>query len=28
VEFLVEFSLRDVEVTLDFPLKHKRTEIE
>ena len=28
VEFLVEFSLRDVEVTLDFPLKHTRTEIE
>jgi len=28
VEFLVEFSLRDLEVTLDFPLKHKRTEIE
>jgi creatinine amidohydrolase len=28
VEFLVEFSLRDLEVTLDFPLKHQRTEIE
>ena len=28
VEFLVEFSLRDLEVTLDFPLKHTRTEIE
>ena len=28
VAFLVEFSLRDVEVTLDFPLKHQRTEIE
>lgn len=28
VEFLMEFSRRKVEVTLDFLLKHKRTEIE
>lgn len=28
VEFLVEFSRRDVGVTLDFPLQHERTEIE
>ena len=28
VEFLVEFSRREVGVTLDFPLKHERTEIE
>jgi len=27
VEFLVEFAQRKVEVTLDFPLKHPRTEI-
>jgi creatinine amidohydrolase len=28
IEFLVEFSQREVDVTLDFPLKHERTEIE
>jgi len=28
IEFLVEFSQREVEVTLDFPLKHERTDIE
>jgi creatinine amidohydrolase len=28
VEFLIEFMRREVEVTLDFPLAHERTEIE
>jgi len=28
IEFLVEFSQREVDVTLDFPLKHERTDIE
>jgi creatinine amidohydrolase len=28
VEFLAEFSRREVRVTLDFPVKHDRTEID